>query len=82
MRPHRCVQDHELVWLTSQLAVCPECADDSFIYHDAGAGTRLVQFLRRTVLAGARHSRGHAHLVVGASACILGALEPHPAGRL
>ncbi len=81
MRPQRCVQDHELVWLTSQLAVCPACADDSCIYHDAGAGTRLVRFLRRTVRAGAGRSREHAHLGAGASAGIRGARKPHPAGR-
>ncbi len=54
MRPQHCAQDHELVWLTPYLAVCPDCDVDMFIYHYAGYGERLVRFMDRAVRTGAR----------------------------
>ncbi len=66
MRPQRCAQDHELVWLTSHLAVCPECDVDRFIYHYAGYGERLVQFVAHAVRTSARAAwEAQARLALG-----------------
>lgn len=54
MRPQRCAQDHELVWLTTRLAVCPDCDADAFIYHYDGYIERLAHCLAHVMQTGAQ----------------------------
>ncbi len=66
MRPQRCAQDHELVWLTTRLAVCPECDVDEFIYHYDGTIDRLVRCMDHAVRASVRAAReDQARLALG-----------------
>ena len=79
MYPERCPKGHELVWLSSRIALCNECNDDDFIYRSVGYVERLVRFLQRSLLAGNTSAGGkHGKALMPAAIAVRPPRAHHP----